>query len=337
MFKLLGRKREAKETESKQPEARRGEEVTEDKGNDKPLVDLMDELVEQRSASSSASVRSILQAAISSAEQIVDSVKTRVVAEAKQEAAKIITEAQTEAEKIRSEKKPVRDETAGDTVSMVEQVAKELGEEPAPTLEEVVTEKEEPVPPEGEVAEPIAEEVTPQYEEPAPTLEEVVTEKEEPVPPEGEVAEPIAEEAMPQHEEPAIVEPTAEEIESEKAEEKREEVEEKAPEVVLTETGSQSLYTGQVELTVKMPLEPTMVANLYNYLQTTPEVKFVRTVGSWNKGSTITIVLDKPIPLISVLASKLPEADVVPEGPERNGLVRDRRGVRKISISLKNK
>jgi len=301
MFKLLGRKREAKETESKQPEARRGEEVTEDKGNDKPLVDLMDELVEQRSASSSASVRSILQAAISSAEQIVDSVKTRVVAEAKQEAAKIITEAQTEAEKIRSEKKPVRDETAGDTVSMVEQVAKELGEEPAPTLEEVVTEKEEPVPPEGEVA------------------------------------EPIAEEAMPQHEEPAIVEPTAEEIESEKAEEKREEVEEKAPEVVLTETGSQSLYTGQVELTVKMPLEPTMVANLYNYLQTTPEVKFVRTVGSWNKGSTITIVLDKPIPLISVLASKLPEADVVPEGPERNGLVRDRRGVRKISISLKNK
>jgi hypothetical protein len=79
-----------------------------------------------------------------------------------------------------------------------------------------------------------------------------------------------------------------------------------------------------------------MVANLYNYLQTTPEIKFVRTTGSWNKGSTITVVLDKPIPLISELASRLPEADVLPERLDINGHMRDRRGMRRISISLKD-
>jgi hypothetical protein len=98
---------------------------------------------------------------------------------------------------------------------------------------------------------------------------------------------------------------------------------------------SQSLYTGQVELAMDVPVDPKIVSKLYDYLQTTPEIKFVRTGGSWNRGTMITVVLDKPIPLISVLSLKIPEAEVTPEQLGKDGFVKDRRGVRRINLTLK--
>ena len=168
--------------------------------------------------------------------------------------------------------------------------------------------------------------------------EEAVTVKEEePVQLQEEVVEQVAEETSPQEEDPAAVEPVAEKGEPEKAGKQEQKAPKKEPEIIVTEEESQSLYTGEVELTIGVPVEPTMVSNFYNYLQTSPEIKFVRTTGSWNRGSTITVVLDKPIPLISVLAAKLPEANVMPERPGRSGHVNDRKGVRQIKISLKDK
>ena len=183
--------------------------------------------------------------------------------------------------------------------------------------------------------EEVAEE---QIEEPAQAQEEVVARQEaETVQLPDETTEQAVEETVPQDKEPAVVEPVAEEGEPEEAAQKEEEADREEPEMVATKKESQSPYTGEVELVVEVPVEPTMISKLYNYLQTTAEVKFVRTVGSWNKGSSITIALDKPIPLVSVLASKLPEANVVPEQTVRSGHVKDRRGVRRINISLKNK
>jgi len=104
---------------------------------------------------------------------------------------------------------------------------------------------------------------------------------------------------------------------------------------VLSKQDRQFLYTGEVELAVGVPVGPNMVAKLYNYLQTTPEIKFVRTSGSWNRGTSITVVLDKPIPLISVISSKIPEAKVIPEQPGIDGFVKGRKGVRRISIVAK--
>ena len=98
---------------------------------------------------------------------------------------------------------------------------------------------------------------------------------------------------------------------------------------------SHSLYTGEVELTVDKPVDPKIIARLYDYLQTTPEIKFVRTTGSWDRGTTITVALDKPIPLISVISDKVPEAKVTPERLERDGYVRGRRGVRGIRLTRK--
>ncbi len=98
---------------------------------------------------------------------------------------------------------------------------------------------------------------------------------------------------------------------------------------------SHPLYTGEVELAISKPVSPGIVAKLYNYLQTTPEIKFVRTSGSWERGTSVTVVLDKPISLISVLSSKIPEAKLTPERPEKDGFVKGKRGVRRITLSLK--
>lgn len=300
MFKLPGRKRGEKGTGTAQVEERRGTEAVTDEENGAPLVEQVGDLMEQHGTSSSASVRSIIKAAISSAEQIVDSVKTQVAAEARQEAAKIITEAKKEVEKINGSRTPLQEEAAEEIIAGDEPVAEDRMDEPGLTEEDAVVLKEE----------------------------EAVQSQEKTV-------EPVAEEKAPPDEEPVAMEAVAEE-EPEQAGKKERKAPKKQPGRVATMEESKSLYTGEVDLSIKVPVEPTMVSNLYNYLQTTPEIKFVRTAGSWNKGSTITIVLDKPIPLVSELVSRLPEADVLPERLDINGHVRDRRGMRRISISLKD-
>jgi hypothetical protein len=151
-----------------------------------------------------------------------------------------------------------------------------------------------------------------------------------------EVTERTMEAETPQQEEPAPVEAVDEGKMSGKGDAGRV-AEKKEAEIMATKAERDSLYSGEVELTVEAPLEPTMISKLYNFLQTTPEIKFIRTTGSWNKGSIITIMLDKPLSLLSILAAKLPEADVMPEQPETGGQMKDRRRTRKISISLRNK
>ena len=310
MFKLLGRKRGEKGTGTAQVEERRGAEAIADEVNGARLAEQVSDLVEQHGTSSAASVRSIIKAAISSAEQIVDSVKTQVVAEARQEAAKIITEAKKEADKINEGKAPLQEEVAEEIIAGSEPVAEDRTGEPVLAEEDAVALKEEEaVQIQEKTEESVAEGTAPQEEGTAAM--EVLA------------GETLAGEAV------------AEE-EPEKAGKKERKAPKKQPGRTATTEEKRSLYTGEVDLSVEVPVEPTMVANLYNYLQTTPEIKFVRTAGSWNKGSTITIVLDKPIPLVSEIASRLPEADVLPERPDINSNMRDRRGVRRISISLKD-
>ena len=106
---------------------------------------------------------------------------------------------------------------------------------------------------------------------------------------------------------------------------------------------SQALYTGEIELDIPVPVELKMVSKLYNYLQTIPELKILRTRGSWDRGTTITVVLDKPMPLISLI-SKIPDVEVTPELLQKDGLVKgrsssllrgDKRGVKGIKLILK--
>jgi len=70
-----------------------------------------------------------------------------------------------------------------------------------------------------------------------------------------------------------------------------------------------------------MPVELKMVSKLYNYLQTIPDIKILRTTGSWDRGTTITVVADKPIPLISII-SKIPGAEAISEVPQQDSSVK---------------
>ncbi len=265
-------------------------------------------------ASSSTSVRSILKTAVADAEQVVASIKVKAQAEAEEEAVRIIAQANQEAEEIKRSAGAVVEKGVEDILSVANRKAESTEAEVEPAAlsragEEIEVGKvEEPVLPQGEVIEE-------KIEEPVQLRDEAVEEKVE----ETAVSEPVA------------VAP--EELLEHRLPEKKSGRGRTKPD--LLKQDSHPLYTGQVELTVAKPVDLKMVSKLYNYLQVTPEIKLARTSGSWDRGTTITVTLDKPIPLISVLSSKIPEAEVTPERPEMDGFVKGKRGVRRIKLALK--
>ncbi len=125
--------------------------------------------------------------------------------------------------------------------------------------------------------------------EPAPPPNETLAEKKEapaPLPKETFVSAP------------AMV--TKEERREERVK-KQKEVGEQEP-ATLIEVDNQAVYTGEVELVVAPPVELKLLSQLYNYLQTVPELKVLYTRGSWDRGTTITVVLEKPVTLIKTIA-----------------------------------
>jgi len=82
---------------------------------------------------------------------------------------------------------------------------------------------------------------------------------------------------------------------------------------------SQTPFTGEVELAIDIPVDLKMVSTLYSCLQAIPELRIVHTRGSTNRGTIITVVLNKPLPLISLISSKLPGVELIPETPEKEG------------------
>jgi len=77
----------------------------------------------------------------------------------------------------------------------------------------------------------------------------------------------------------------------------------------LSKLDEEALYTGEIELTVTVPVNLVAVSKLYNYLQTMPDLKVLYTRGSWDRGTAIMVSLDKPLPLIGMI-SKIPGIDV---------------------------
>ena len=103
----------------------------------------------------------------------------------------------------------------------------------------------------------------------------------------------------------------------------------------MTEKDNNALYIGEIEIVVTRPVSPKLVSKLYNYLQMTPEIKFVQTGGSWDRGTNITVALDKPIPLLSALSSKIPEARVTPERLGKDDIAKGRKVARRIRVVSK--
>jgi len=106
---------------------------------------------------------------------------------------------------------------------------------------------------------------------------------------------------------------------------------------------SQALYTGKVDLVIPSPAELKLVSRFYNYLQTIPELRILYTRGSWDQGTSITVVLEKPMPLISLI-SETPGVEVTPELLEKDDLATgksssllrgEKKGVTGIKLTLK--
>ena len=310
MFKRRGQISENKNQKSKRLWGK-DFSIVKDGLDEKQVVSFVNDLVKQNESSSPSSVRSVLKSAIVEAEQIVSNIKMKAQAEADEETARIIAQAEEEAEKIKGE--PVIEVKAEDISSAATGEVKAVATEAEP---EVVEERvEELIQLLGETAEEKTEVIDQlQKEVPAEKAGETVQIREEAI-----VTEPA--------------EAKVEEILEPQLPEEKLGGEETEP--VSIKQDGHSLYTGEVEIDVARPVEPKVVSKLYNYLQTTPEIKFVRTSGSWDRGTTITVVLDKPVSLISVLSAKIPEAIVTPERPEMGGFVKGRRGLRRIRLALK--
>jgi len=156
-----------------------------------------------------------------------------------------------------------------------------------------------------------SEEVVPFPETLAPTETEI----------ESDIAskEEVTEEPAQLQEETTVSEPTEEVTEESLGQHPPEEIpdREDTNATQLKPGDSQTLYTGEVELAIAIPVELKMVSKLYNYLQTIPDVKTLRTTGSWDRGTTITVVADKPTPLISII-SEIPGVEVISEVPQQD-------------------
>jgi len=200
------------------------------------------------------------------------------------------------------------------------------------TSEKVVPSPETLAPEEGieqpvQLQEKVSEEET---EQPA-QLQEDIEEKEtgQPVQLQEKVSEEETEQPTQLQEEATVSEPAEETTEELLEQHPPEEIpsREETDSTQLKPGDSQPLYTGEVELAIAIPVELKMVSKLYNYLQTIPDMKILRTAGSWDRGTTITVVADKPIPLISEIL-KIPDVEVIPELPQKDN------SVKKASSSL---
>ena len=103
-------------------------------------------------------------------------------------------------------------------------------------------------------------------------------------------------------------------------------------------------YSDEIELAIDAPVDLKMLSKLYDILQSISELRILYTSGSVNRGTIITIVLERPMPLTSVISSKIPGIEAIPElhrnshsGQQRwNSLLGNgERGITRIKLALK--
>ena len=216
----------------------------------------------------------------------------------------------------------LRDKTAklleSESLELKEYEAAEAAVPPSATPAPTETELTADTAPEEKVEEPVQlqeEAIEEKVEEPAQLQEEAIEEKvEEPVQLQEEAIEEKVEEPV-QLQEEAIEEKVEEPAQLQEEAIVSEQEGESAP----LKLDSQALYAGEVELIIASSVELKLVSRLYNYLQTVPELRILYTRGSWDQGTTITVVLEKPMSLVNIM-SEAPGIEVTPELLEKGGL-----------------
>lgn len=331
---------------------------------------------------SADSLRSLLKTAVTDAEQMAASIKMKAQAEAEAEAARIITQAKQEDQEIKRRAEIAAQKETNDILSVAnkkaeiteleakqkallfllrarEEIEKEVREEYkrayarlSSSLQDLINEGQNI---EVELKSKRArlwesknfelrehEVALLKTSEVAPSLETLASTETEIEPDIASKEEETEQPAQLQEEAPVSEPETTEEPLGQHPPEEMSDREE-SNYTQLKPGDSQTLYTGEVELAIAIPVELKMVSKLYNYLQTIPDIKILRTTGSWDRGTTITVVADKPIPLISEI-SKVPGVKVISELPQEDSSVKGAsssrlrgrgKGVKRIKLTLK--
>ena len=276
------------------------------------------------------------------AEDILSTVKRKtelIEAEAKQRTLLYLLKAREEIEKqiredykraysrlssslqdLMSEGQNIEIELKNKRITLWESKSFELKEYEAALLEtpEVTVPPLETLGPEEEIEQPVQlQEEAPEekIEQPVQLQEEDPEEKiEQPVQLQEEISEEKTEQSAQPQEEAPVSEPVEEATEEPSGQHPPQEIpgREETNSTQLKPGDSQTLYAGEIDLAIAIPVELKIVSKLYSYLQTISDIKVLRTTGSWDRGTTITVVTDKPIPLISII-SKIPDVEVIPE------------------------
>lgn len=71
----------------------------------------------------------------------------------------------------------------------------------------------------------------------------------------------------------------------------------------LNEMDGSIMYNGEIELAIAAPVDAAAVSKLYAYLQATQGVKILYSRGSLGQGTSITVTLDKALPLIGIITT----------------------------------
>ena len=108
-----------------------------------------------------------------------------------------------------------------------------------------------------------------------------------------------------------------------------------------TGTYDASHLEGEVDLRLIAPVDLAVMSEILAELQTNPEVRIMRTVGSYDKGTTITILLDRALPLVGLLA-KIPGVEIdsqtdLPRGTDERLAGSEERQPRRPTIQFRTR
>lgn len=91
------------------------------------------------------------------------------------------------------------------------------------------------------------------------------------------------------------------------------------PAAVPQKLDTDAIYDKEIELAIAVPVDPVAITKLFNYVQSTPDMKVLYTRGSWERGTLLTVALDKPLPFIGMI-SKIPGLKIEPGLPQKDDI-----------------
>jgi len=87
-----------------------------------------------------------------------------------------------------------------------------------------------------------------------------------------------------------------------------------------------SLFNGTVELALPPPISLEQMLRIHKYLKETPQMAVLNLGGSVDKGITIRLELDEPVPLLSLIGGMPGVGKVSEELPSAESVVPGRQG-----------